>query len=286
MMLRIEPYKLLSRGAKALSHRTGILRATTAQVQRHGSFSTLLNWGNSTRRFDCDYINTPEAVAIASNKLRSAEQFRDHSIPSASFTTDRSRANTWLRQNGVLARTLLRGSGGRGIIYYAPSEETDGTVPQSGTSTPSHRYDIGQRGDRRELIVAPMYSKYIKKATEYRVHVFDGQVIDVQQKRKRQEVPNNEVDYRIRNSTNGWVYCRDGVSCPSAVLLAAVTAVAALRLDFGAVDVGWNNHSGAPCVYEVNTAPGLEGTTLDRYFEAIRRRLPAISSGAYKRRRQ
>jgi D-alanine-D-alanine ligase-like ATP-grasp enzyme len=39
-------------------------------------------------------------------------------------------------------------------------------------------------------------------------------------------------------------------------------------LDFGAVDIGWNDDAGA-CVFEVNTAPGLENSALAAYVEAF-----------------
>ena len=131
-----------------------------------------------------------------------------------------------------------------------------------------------------------MYTKYFKKADEYRVHVFDGEVIDVQQKRKRQEVPNEEVDYQVRSGRNGWVFCRDGVDCPGSVRIMACRAVNVLGLDFGAVDIGWNRHNEECAVFEVNTAPGLEGSTLDSYYRAIANRRPEIQGGAYARRRR
>jgi hypothetical protein len=105
-------------------------------------------------------------------------------------------------------------------------------------------------------------------------------------KRKRQEIDNDNVNYQIRNADNGWVYCRGGVNPPRDVLSASRRAVSALGLDFGAVDVGWNQHHESAAVYEVNTAPGLEGTTLDKYYEAIANRLPMLSRGAYARRRR
>ena len=289
-MLRIEPYKLHSRGAKALSLSTGILRATHRQVERHGSFTTILNWGSSERRFDCEYINNPEAVTIASDKLQSARQFERHGVPAAPFTTSRTTAEGWRTSNTpFLARCLTRGSGGRGITYYGDvgTGECDGSTPDpSELGCNDDRDGTTERAERAGRVIrAPLYVQYIKKAVEYRVHVFDGRVIDVQEKRKRREVENDEVDYRVRNSENGWVYCRDNVHSPSAVREAAIMAVDALCLDFGAADVGWNEHSQTACVYEVNTAPGLEGTTLDYYYRALLLRLPQLSGGAYKRRR-
>lgn len=258
MKIRIEPYKRWSGGAKALGKRAGILRATPKQVAKHGDFTHIINWGNSERRFNGTYINQPEQVAVASDKLRSAKAFNDYGTPQPDFTEDRDVAKEWAAEGTVVCRKLLRASCGRGIVL---AESPDMVVP------------------------APLYVKYIKKADEYRVHVFAGQVIDIQQKRRRLEVPDEEVNYQIRNHHNGWVFARDGVVCPSAVTDAAVSAVSALGLDFGAVDIGFNNHSGTPAVYEVNTAPGLEGTTLEKYYNALRAKYPQINGGMHRVRR-
>ena len=100
------------------------------------------------------------------------------------------------------------------------------------------------------------------------------------------EVPNEEVDYQIRNAHSGWVFCRNELQCPRCCLDLAVRAVSSLELDFGAVDIGYNLSGQVAHVYEVNTAPGLEGATLDSYYKAIKARLPIISGGAYQRRRR
>jgi len=88
-------------------------------------------------------------------------------------------------------------------------------------------------------------------------------------KRKKREIDNEEVDYQVRNHANGWVYCRDNINPDSSVISNSLDAVAALGLDFGAVDVIWNEHHQKAWVLEVNTAPGLEGTTLTKYVSAI-----------------
>jgi len=50
----------------------------------------------------------------------------------------------------------------------------------------------------------------------------------------------------------------------------ASLAIAALGLDFGAVDIIWNNHYQLATVLEVNTAPGLEGQTITDYANYFR----------------
>ena len=211
--IRIQPYKRWSGGAKALGNRCGILRATPRQVERHGDFDYIINWGSSERKFNGTYVNEPEKVAIASNKLRAAETLGNYGVPQPTYTTDTEVAQGWLDEgSSVVCRTLLRANSGRGIILC---------TAENGTP----------------LAKAPLYTKYVKKADEYRVHVLGDRVIDVQQKRKRQEVDNEEVNYQIRNASNGWVFCRDGVEPSPYVTDAAVRAVSALGLDFGAVDV-------------------------------------------------
>jgi glutathione synthase/RimK-type ligase-like ATP-grasp enzyme len=259
MKIRIEPYKLWSGGAKALGVRAGILRATTRQVTKYGDFDLVINWGRSVRRFNCEYINAPEQVVLASDKLRTAKNFSDNGVPQPDFTEDRDIARGWVNEGcTVVCRKLLRASQGRGIVLAESSDE---------------------------VCNAPLYTKYVKKAAEYRVHVAFGEVVDVQLKKRRLEVADDDVNWQIRNAHNGWVFTRDGVTAPSCVRDAAIASVASLGLDFGAVDIGFNAKAGAAVVYEVNTAPGLEGTTLDTYYEAFRKRLPQLDSGQHRRRR-
>ena len=63
----------------------------------------------------------------------------------------------------------------------------------------------------------------------------------------------------------------EDVVVPDVCRSLAIDSVAALRLDFGAVDIIWNKRHDRYYTLEVNTAPGLEGTTLERYSNAIRR---------------
>ena len=73
----------------------------------------------------------------------------------------------------------------------------------------------------------------------------------------------------IRNHANGWVYARAEIAPPEELLSSAAKAVKLLGLDFGAVDIGHRVIDNKFFVFEVNTAPGLEGTTLDKYSKAI-----------------
>jgi hypothetical protein len=83
MKIRFEPYKLKSKGCRAVADHLGVLRTTPRQVRRHGDFDVIINWGSSQRRFpNARYINDPEAVAHASDKKASFES-KDEALFSA-----------------------------------------------------------------------------------------------------------------------------------------------------------------------------------------------------------
>jgi hypothetical protein len=113
--------------------------------------------------------------------------------------------------------------------------------------------------------VAPLYTAYIKKKKEFRVHVWNNEVIDVQEKRRKNGVETSKV----RNTANGYVFCRTDVHPPPGIDSLAVAAVASLNRSYGGVDIIWNEHRDQCYVLEVNSRPGLEGSTVSKYADAI-----------------
>lgn len=121
---------------------------------------------------------------------------------------------------------------------------------------------------RDDLVPCQLYVKYIPKKDEYRVHLGltksgDIQTIAVQQKKRK--LDHDEPNWKIRNHANGFIYAREGVDPPVGVFDAAHDCLLRSGLDFGAFDVIWNESQQKAYVLEVNTAPGLEGQTLDDY---------------------
>lgn len=264
MKVRVLPYKRASKGAKEFAKATGILRLTKRQEQKHGNTIThIINWGSSKdRRVGATYINEPAAVCVAGNKKATFLAFKEAGVPRPDFTSDKSVAQDWLLAgDSVVVRKLLRASAGRGIVLVHPDDSAEQTLPN-----------------------APLYVKYTKKLEEYRIHVVRDSVIDVQQKKRRHDCPDERVDWQIRNHANGFIFARENVDAPEAVQRAAVDAVRALKLDFGAVDIGWHKNGG-PMVYEVNTAPGIEGTTCLKYLEAFCNIVPQLRRGRWAQRR-
>ena len=256
MKVKIYPYKMGSKSATALARSIGCHKVFPNGGYKPRASHLIVNWGStlvpSWYQKACDsgagYLNRPSKVRLASDKLSAFEMMEDNvSIPE--FTTRRHEATQWILDgNDVVARHQLHGHSGQGVEVLLHSHYRDDDE------------------DMEPIPSAPLYVKYIKKSKEFRVHVFDGRVIDVQQKRKREGV---EVDYKVRSYSNGWVFCRDDIEYDESVAEEAVKAVAAIGLDFGAVDVIWNDYYHKAYVLEVNTAPGLEGATVDSYNQAI-----------------
>lgn len=201
---------------------------------RQRNEDVVINWGNTHR------IGVNGSSHNAANKLRCLQLLHANGIPVPEFTTDIGLAMEWCKDTDVCCRTSLHGSGGVDIVIASQPED---------------------------VVRAPLYTKYIKKQDEYRVHVFNNEVIDVQRKASRTGV--EVVDWRVRNHANGFVFMREGVEVADDVAEMCKQAIIILGLTFGAIDLIYNAHYNKWWILEVNTAPGLEGQTIVSYADAI-----------------
>lgn len=246
------PSKAARKLGKALGRRV-LARKNSPYRPRDGD--AIVNWGATSspawatttrRRFR--WLNEPARVRDAVYKVRAFELLTASGVNTVEYTTERTVAQSWLDGGErVVCRRLTRASGGRGITVVS-----GGRVPW-----------------------APLYSKYFKGRDEYRIHVAGGRVFDQQMKRLRRNTNARNRETTVRNLASGWVFCREGVHAPEIATRAAIDSVRALGLDFGAVDIKCNRQGTRCAVLEVNTAPGLQGTTLRRYSQAIRGLLSA-----------
>lgn len=228
------PYKIGSNSCNALKKSLPAIIIKLKNSKYKGKKESLvINWGHHTPP---DYVNLNKTTALARNKLETFKALQTANLPTPDWTTDIEVAKSWLPDE-VFARMTLTGQGGVGIVNFTGDQE------------------------------APLYTKYVKKKHEYRIHVFKDEVIDIQQKKRKHGVIANA---KIRNKANGWIFARENINYPSDKALDyAKQAIKALNLDFGAVDMIYNQHQDAYYILEVNTAPGLENTTLDKYTKAF-----------------
>lgn len=246
----VYPYKAGSKGAKALAQAVGGKRISLKASRLKGSpAKVVINWGSSElppEVMKCTVLNPPAAVALASNKktfFQTLQDNKDVTIPI--FATDKAGAIKLLAKGPVVCRTVLQGHSGDGIVIAEKEEE---------------------------IVNCSLFTQYIKKQQEYRVHVVKGQVVDVQRKARSREIPDDKVNWKVRNHKNGFVFVREGgVKISEGARYQAIDTIKALGLDFGAVDLIFNQHNNKYYVLEVNTAPGLEGQTIESYAKAFLR---------------
>lgn len=199
--------------------------------------STVVRWGSTEGRDGLHVCNTANAVALAANKLESLRTMKEAGISVPRFSTN-------------------------------PTDfADDATIMGRNTS---HRGGTDIRvlhGMHTEAVYSDFFTEYIPCETEFRLHIFGGELIAAQLKKYEGEGEEGEV--RIRNHANGYVFVPFMHSLPHRRRIDAATeAVASLGLHFGAVDMLGDDSS---TVLEVNTAPGLSSErTLNAYTEAIR----------------
>lgn len=192
-----------------------------------------------------------EAGRTSLNKLECFRALSAANVPIPEFTNDIGVAQQWFASGHrrVYERHVLSGSEGDGISV----------VEDVNLLTNAPLYTLGMRGIRRE----------------YRIHVFKSGGINrifIQQKKRRVTgVEETTGESRIRNLANGWIFAHNDVQQPRrATIDAAIAACAALRLDFGAVDmIEMEDVQLGSVVLEINCAPGLQGATCDFYAQAI-----------------
>jgi glutathione synthase/RimK-type ligase-like ATP-grasp enzyme len=102
---------------------------------------------------------------------------------------------------------------------------------------------------------------------EFRVHVMDGTVFYVDEKRPRDKSIKVKDRAMIKNKDSGFKFRRPLKDFPEGIIEESIKAVECLCLDFGAVDIGLND-SGV-WVYEVNSAPSLRTKTRKLYQKAL-----------------
>lgn len=205
----------------------------------------LIRWGSAAAvNQPARQHNSRASLSRYKNRLQHLETMRDGEVPLPPFGTY---PGEFMDAEGdILARDFAHGrqnSHGRGITIYSYNNVL-----------PGH----------------DMYMALMPKDRQFRVHVMlTGE--ETQNTRTRELVPSGPNPEQQRsvpvwNLATGFTYRVVQGERPKGVIPAAVRAVRALGLDFGAVDVIWSEEYGAS-VLEVNSAPGLGEATLEWYAE-------------------
>lgn len=244
-------YNKYSESAKVISTEIGAKRIKHEGSNFKGNpRKTVINWGCSElpeEVMKCNILNRPEAVALCANKLRFFRHICEHSearVPD--WTNDRDVASEWLKEEGVVfARTKLTGHSGEGIVEMEGEED---------------------------LVKAPLYTRYVPKKHEYRVHIFNGEVFLTQRKALRKDVPNENPNWKVRNAKNGFIFARnEDIVVQEDVIKQSLLAFNSIKgLTFASCDTIYNEYRKKAYVLEINTASGLTGSTVDDYAKQFK----------------
>ena len=192
-----------------------------------------VNWG----RARANTVLNPD-IGNATNKRVMRELFREHNVPTPELVS-------WSDVSSDLSRGIPRKVVGR------PDHHTKGRGFWLVNSVRSMQKAM--RGTRKKK-AATHFMEYIDAPHEYRVHVFQGKSIRISEK-----LHTAFHEYTTIKPTGEVKHVRK----------AAKAAVAALGLDFGAVDILANDEN---CwVLEVNCAPGLGGSMPKLYVDTFKK---------------
>jgi glutathione synthase/RimK-type ligase-like ATP-grasp enzyme len=251
---------LCTSGSK-LAEALGV-RIYTPRIVPKKHNTLVLNWGvPAVPTWSGDgtsYLNHPYSIRRSSNKLTSFRAFKEKGLQSVTWTDSIADCLNWFEEAEdedkkikVVCRTKVTGCSGEGIVIADRHEE---------------------------LVQSPLYTLYTPKKWEFRVHVINGRVVHIQQKRR---LSSEQLEQRgiverckyIRNLENGYIFSTNLDPLPDETyqLLSeqSVGAVEAVELDFGAVDLLVTSDYKV-ALLEVNSAPGLEGVTLEKYVNYFR----------------
>lgn len=197
------------------------------------------------RACDIDF-NTIEAINNTANKIVMKDKFLIADIDSPLYF-ENDEAGREAIKRGMLGEKIFFKipfhSRGRGMVVYNTKEEA---LEQ----TAKGYFEQAQVSKR-----------------EFRVHVMDGKVFCIDEKRPRDTSIRVEDRPEIKNMDSGFKFRRPMKSYPPEVESESIKAVEALGLDFGAADVGLNDEG--VWIYEVNTAPSLRTKTRKLYQKAL-----------------
>lgn len=178
------------------------------------------------------------------DKLTQYKWFVEQNIPALEFTVDKHLAMQWVADgNTVFGRKYLNASCGKGIVVF-------------------------DKENVLEMQGFPVFTKYKKKKREFRVHVFKDEVVNVTEKKRRKEF-DGERDTKIRNLANGYVFVQAVANEPPGLRELALSAAKVSGSDFRGVDIGYNEKKDELFVIEVNSAPGIQGTNVEKYLDAM-----------------
>lgn len=259
------PYRTGSESIDLLTERLGIKSVKidgTSKVLAKPDNKILILWGKPSFKLPdrtyshAIFINGPGNIEYAVNKKKFFDRIAGYDY-CLEYTDDADEARDWIEDDEakVIARETVTGMGGEGI-----------TVIRSLDEWPINK-------------TFALFTKYVPKKAEYRVHVFNDRAIAVSRKvmPTGQAPASASTGWEVRSHDNGFIFQREEVDAvPAKVISAAIDAVSRCGLTFAGADVLWNDKRKRAYVCELNSAPGIEGSTVEAYAAAFEEYIPRL----------
>lgn len=250
-----------SNGRNVIARELGLTAVNSESTLRCNQDRFVINWGVSA--FPANFVqrqltfsNSQDAVRNCVNKITTLDLLDRANVRHVDYlvgTENPQLLREWLRTDGkLLARTRIEGADGEGLRVISRPED---------------------------IVNARLYTKHFPADVEYRVHVFYGRSILIQQKRKRADAPQGPDVDTIRVSSNGWGFSLHDLDCDrmryrDRLRDVGIRAIAAVGVNHGAADILVRHlHQNAVDirVCEVNSAPALETpATIEAWVGAFR----------------
>jgi len=261
--------------ARALAEALDCPRFSPEATRNRPGRHHVVNWGSIYEPVRAASLNQ----RIVFDKLRQLQLMRNSTpvIPTPNFWTSPPSPSEGLSLLGRRRRHV----GGRDIRLIEPttSQSRREQRPCQCQCGHSHSIEVVTPGTSTyPSCTADYFTQYIKKEREFRVHVFKGAVLRVAEKRP------TDIKDVVWNAENAHFhyYQSDGPrGLREPLVQHSIRAVAALGMDFGAVDIIWktsncnarSRNGGSFYVLEVNSAPSIydNENTLAAYVQAIQR---------------
>lgn len=221
---------------------------TLIPQERH---DVLIRWGSVERvpKKPRRVINSRNSILLSSNKLEALRIMRDRNVHTPEVFTH-------IPPIGIFP-VLGRASNhmqGRDIVLCMQLSDAERTL---------------QGGDISH------FTRYIPTKAEFRVHVFEDEILKISEKILTEEAQYNINMPWVRNVNNGYTFRNVRRLNPDMLALMenlAVRAVRAIGLNFGAVDIILGDDLNL-YVLEINTGPSLSDASLEVYVELFNRLL-------------
>jgi glutathione synthase/RimK-type ligase-like ATP-grasp enzyme len=247
-MFCYDPY---SESGKLLANALEIRRIKHEGSTFYGNSSHLvINWGASPKRwnvkgFGFTIWNNPNAVAQCVNKTKFfslCNSYGSEAPRIPEWTTTASVAKEWLTKGScVIGRKLVEGMGGDGIVIMEKTIDFE---------------------------ECRLYTKYVPKKLEFRLYMVGTKIVDVC--RKARNLDETPANWKIRSRANGFIFVHyDEADLPADVIKQVQKAMQITGLDFGGIDVIYNETQEKAYVLEVNTAPWLSESIAQKMAEEM-----------------